>query len=718
MQPTWQPPSIAAALDQHLVWWRMDSSSISSGSCSDSSNTATCSSAGADEGGSQQQRLLRCSDIATRLCSNPQHGHTAFIDALLELPSAGGSSLGYASGSRDKTVKLWAPFSSGSSSSFRTTSGMVRPVRTLRGHTGSVTALLVLPAGGCRDSSSSSSSSGDGCPPAVLASASADKTVKLWSIASLTPGASSSSSSKSLQQQQQGRNPLLATLRGHSDCVTDLLLPPDSSCSSSCSSRLFSCSRDCRIKLWDVNSQSCVITWKMTSPCHQLLSGLDLGSCIAAVGSHAIMLLDTRIKGGSRESAAAGVLRLQWPSGSLNCAAAYGSMLAGGGRRGVRVWDVRMLPQQHSSGSSNNGPGASKPSTSNAVVGARRAAAAATTPAPISTSSGSSRVLFSAHMPDNEPVTALQLSRVRLVAATSRVALHSAASVTVWIIPEWQRLQRLSSTASAIQLQVLGRAGGAFWQDSEAANDAWELIQALGEADADEAMRIIHQQQQQQQQAEEGLQQQQQQPWFDVLDVGAAEPAVHPLQQHLMQLQQQQQQQQQQAAAAAEQVEAAGSEGTAESEPGPEDASEPSNASGAGASDHDSEAGSHAESAGSGVSSSWGRLEPGAVAVAAAGPVLATVDTLGNILLRDFRRGHPRPHHMQPYCSSITAASTESEAISSSSTGVSSSSNAVGVAGQPRAAAAAAAAEAAAAVVAGGAVQVGEPQPSYKFWRA
>ncbi|WIA22328.1 hypothetical protein OEZ85_004642 [Tetradesmus obliquus] len=231
-------------------------------------------------------------------------------------------------------------------------------------------------------------------------------------------------------------------------------------------------------------------------------------------------------------------------------------------------------------------------------------------------------------MPDNEPVTALQLSRVRLVAATSRVALHSAASVTVWIIPEWQRLQRLSSTASAIQLQVLGRAGGAFWQDSEAANDAWELIQALGEADADEAIRIIHQQQQQQQQqqAEEGLQQQQQ-PWFDVLDVGAAEPAVHPLQQHLMQLQQQQQQQQ--AAAAAKQVEAARSEGTAESEPGPEDASEPSNASGDGASDHDSEAGSHAESAGSGVSSSWGRLEPGAVAVAAAGPVLATVDTLG-----------------------------------------------------------------------------------------
>jgi hypothetical protein len=28
-------------------------------------------------------------------------------------------------------------------------------------------------------------------------------------------------------------------------------------------------------------------------------------------------------------------------------------------------------------------------------------------------------------------------------------------------------------------------------------------------------------------------------------------------------------------------------------------------------------------------SSSWGRIEPGAVAMAAAGPVLATVDTLG-----------------------------------------------------------------------------------------
>jgi hypothetical protein len=38
------------------------------------------------------------------------------------------------------------------------------------------------------------------------------------------------------------------------------------------------------------------------------------------------------------------------------------------------------------------------------------------------------------------------LSRVRLVAATSCVVLHSPASVAVWSIPDGQRLQKLSST--------------------------------------------------------------------------------------------------------------------------------------------------------------------------------------------------------------------------------------------------------------------------------
>lgn len=348
---------------------------------------------------------------------------------------------------------------------------MVRPLRTLRGHTGSITALLVLPAAGSCSSNSTSSASW----AALLASASADRTVKLWSLAGLAPcsssgasvgklsdgegnecagfanndcssrgstkavwrGSSSSSSCKRAGQMQQCRNPLLATFRGHSDCVTDLLLVPQSS-SSGGACKLLSSSRDCRVKLWDPNRQSCVSTWKLPAPCYKLLDGLDVGSCVAAVGSHAFMLLDIRMQG-SNSSASAAVLRVQWPSGTLDCASAYGSMLAGGGRKGVRVWDVRAPP--HSANSATHGSGCHAPDPG-------RLAAKAVAPHNLgsASSAGSSRVLFSAHMPDHEPVTAVHLSRVRLVAATSKAVLHSPASIAVWSVPSGQKLNQLSST--------------------------------------------------------------------------------------------------------------------------------------------------------------------------------------------------------------------------------------------------------------------------------
>jgi hypothetical protein len=102
MQPTWQPPSIAAALDHRLVWWRMEGSSSCGGSSEITTHVATgfnsSSNADTDDVTSQQQqqqqRLLRCGDVGTRMCSDPQHGHTAFIDAFVKLPAAGGISLG------------------------------------------------------------------------------------------------------------------------------------------------------------------------------------------------------------------------------------------------------------------------------------------------------------------------------------------------------------------------------------------------------------------------------------------------------------------------------------------------------------------------------------------------------------------------------------------------------------------------------------------------
>ncbi|MGZ3633961.1 MAG: WD40 repeat domain-containing protein [Parachlamydiaceae bacterium] len=76
-------------------------------------------------------------------CVNTLKGHTDFVSALVEL--ADGT---LASGSKDKTIKLWDPVS-----------GAMK--HTLTGHTNGVNALVQLADG-------------------TLASGSGDKTIKLW----------------------------------------------------------------------------------------------------------------------------------------------------------------------------------------------------------------------------------------------------------------------------------------------------------------------------------------------------------------------------------------------------------------------------------------------------------------------------------------------------------------------------------------------------------
>lgn len=299
----------------------------------------------------------------------------------------------------------------------------MRPCRTLRGHSGAVSDLLLLPLSG---------SGGCGGGAALLASASADKTVRLWSLGGMAAAAagtaahSSAGSSASTggirrggkaaaaaaapqQGQQQGRGPLLATLHGHAGPVTSLLLLEPTG--------LLSCSRDCRLKLWDVASGSCAGTWKLDGPAIRLLGRVSSGA-VALQGPSSLWLLDPRAPSTSSSSSSAGCVHVQRQLGSLACAAAHGQLLAAGGRRGAAVWDVRVLQSRGGSrgGSSISGGG-----------------------------SGGSP-LFSGQLPGRTPVTSLSLERTKLVACGHRVGLHRAASIGVWRVPDGTPLTLLSST--------------------------------------------------------------------------------------------------------------------------------------------------------------------------------------------------------------------------------------------------------------------------------
>lgn len=265
----------------------------------------------------------------------------------------------FATASEDQTIKLWAPFaahsrsSQGSSSSSSSTRDAVaaassnssssssagtaiRAVRTLTGHTGHVTALAL--AGGGDAGAGGSSEGGAAAAAPILVSASADKTIKLWSLKSLysaQQGGSGTGSSGGCegvpaatrvrtggeqqrrlqqQQQQQVRNPLLGTMRGHSGTVTALLSWPQpgaaaaaggggtcdvgssSSGSDSCSSSIIlSCGTDCRVKLWDVaeSRRCCVGTWRLSGPCRGLLGG-GLGD--APGGRSAVVMLPNTLE--------------------------------------------------------------------------------------------------------------------------------------------------------------------------------------------------------------------------------------------------------------------------------------------------------------------------------------------------------------------------------------------------------------------------------------
>jgi WD40 repeat protein len=227
------------ALTFGIYWWKLlpDTLSVKTlAQHSDSVWSVAISPDGQTLASGSQDKTIKLWNLRTREVQRTLSGHSDWILAVAF--SADNQTLASAGYAADKTVKLWNP-------------GTGQPLRTLSDHSNEVWSVAISPNG------------------QTLASGSNDQTIKLWNLrtgellrtlvghtsdvlsVAISPDGqtlASASSDKTIKLWNLPTGELLHTLSGHSETVRAVAISPDGQ-------TLASSSRDKTIKLWNLKTR-------------------------------------------------------------------------------------------------------------------------------------------------------------------------------------------------------------------------------------------------------------------------------------------------------------------------------------------------------------------------------------------------------------------------------------------------------------------------------